>query len=242
MEIEWSDEGRIRTLRLTGNFDTTDVESFVAHIEEAADHQCFRVLLDTEGLKFINSTALGSLIKAQKRLQEFGGDLSVCTLPGFVGGVFRTLGLDRKIRCFKTPEEAIEYLQSVGGERVSVPGDEALEFVFVDEAQLAVAGEDPNTATLRTIDEQSAMFLWPNDRGLDAAAVMASGVRLHARFRIPLFHPTHVFDARAVVESTRSGTDGDLLVTVGLSELSDVERRGIRQFVQDMRLLGGDEE
>ena len=77
---------------------------------------------------------------------------------------------------------------------------------------------------------------------LDDVERLPPGVRLHVRFRIPLFHPSHVFDARAVVEGARGSAGKEVHVTVRLSELSDVERRGIQQFVQDMRLLGGGEE
>src|SRR5210317_1421282 len=118
MEILSAFDDGIHVLHLVGNFDTTDVDTFHAHIEGAVDNQQFKVLVDTSQMRFINSTALGSLIRAQKRMQQYGGDLAVAELPSFASGVFKTLGLDRKIRCFKDQTEAKAYLHSVGAEGV----------------------------------------------------------------------------------------------------------------------------
>ena len=62
-------------------------------------------------MTFINSTAIWSLIRAQKRLNQNGGDLAVAELDGFPASVFKTLGLDLKIRCFASEAEAVSYLK-----------------------------------------------------------------------------------------------------------------------------------
>ena len=241
MEIKQSQEGGVRVLAIIGAFDSTNIETFDAHITEAVDTECVRVLVDTEHLRFINSTALGSLIRAQKRLNEYGGDLAVCALPGFVSGVFKTLGLDRKIQCFGAKDEAVAYLHTVGDECVDVPGAEDLGFLFVGAEQVAIAGEEPRNAILQSLSDQRLTFRWENDEGPGVAAVMAPGARLQVRFMLKLFQPTYVFDMLVDVESAVQGTGSDFLVTARVVEVADVERRVIQQFVRDMRLLGGED-
>jgi anti-anti-sigma factor len=240
MEILRSDDDGIRTLRLVGNFDTTDVETFHAHIEEAIDEQCFRVLVDSEQMRFINSTALGSLIRAQKRLQQYGGDLAICALPSFAGRVFKTLGLDRKIRCFDSDGEASNYLQSVGAEGVDVEGDQQVGFVFSGDDQIAVAGEDPRIGTMKSIGEYGIQFQWENLDDLDVDTMFAAGAVVQLRFRLPLYHESHMFDAIASVVNATVTAGNKVTVQTKFTNLSDVERRAIQQFVRDLRYLKGE--
>lgn len=240
MDMERSDDGGIRRLRLSGNFDTTDVEGFLAYIEEAIDDRCYLVLIDAANMRFINSTALGSLIKAQKRLQQFDGDLSVCTLPAFVSSVFKTLGLDRKIRCFREEGEAEEYLRSLSGKCVDVPGEDDLGFLFTDPSQVAIAGDDPRSALVKSLSEERIVFHWPDEEGLDRAEVLRSGTPLHTRFTLRLYHPEHVFEAHVAVEGVSDAEGGGALVSARFVTMSDEDRRAVEKFLEDLRGLGGD--
>lgn len=240
MEILRSDEDGIRTLRLVGNFDTTDVETFHAHVEEALDGQCFRVLVDAADMRFINSTALGSLIRAQKRLQQYGGDLAISSLPSFAGRVFKTLGLDRKIRCFEAAAEAASYLQSVGAEGIEVEGDQQVGFAFSGDEQIAVAGEEPRIGTLKQIGEYGIQFQWENLDALDIDTMFKIGAVIQLRFRLPLYHESHMFDAIATVVNVTVTAGNKVTVHTKFTNLSDVERRAIQQYVRDLRYLKGE--
>jgi len=240
MEILRSDDDGIRILRLVGNFDTRDVETFHAHVEEAIDAQYFRVLVDAEQMRFINSTALGSLIRAQKRLQQYGGDLAICALPSFASGVFKTLGLDRKIRCFDGSEQASSYLQSVGAEGVGVEGDQQVGFVFSADEQIAVAGDEPRIGTMKNIGEYGIQFQWENLDDLDVDTMFAAGAVIQLRFRLPLYHESHMFDAIASVVNATVTAGNKVTVHTKFTNLSDVERRAIQQFVRDLRYLKGE--
>ncbi len=240
MEILNSDDEGIRILRLVGNFDTTDVETFHAHVEAAIDAQYFRVLVDADQMRFINSTALGSLIRAQKRVQQYGGDLAICALPSFAAGVFKTLGLDRKIRCFEAADQASEYLESVGAEGVGVEGDQQVGFVFSSDAQVAVAGDEPRMGTMKNIGEYGIQFQWENLDDLDVDTMFATGAVLQLRFRLPLYHESHMFDAIAMVVNATVTAGNKVTVQTKFTNLSDVERRAIQQFVRDLRYLKGE--
>lgn len=240
MEILSSVDDGIQYLHLVGNFDTTDVDTFQAHVEEAVDAQHFKVLVNASQMRFINSTALGSLIRAQKRLQQYGGDLSVAELPTFAAGVFKTLGLDRKIRCFGEESEALDYLQSVGSEGISVEGDQQVGFTFVGEEQLTVAGDEPRLGVMKSIGEYGVQFQWENLDGLDADTMFTTGAPVRVRFRLPLYHESHMFHADAEVVNSTVTAGNKVTVQTKFTNLSDVERRAIQQFVRDLRYLKGE--
>ena len=240
MEILSSHEDGIQYLHLVGNFDTTDVETFHAHVEESIDAQNFRVLVNAEGMRFINSTALGSLIRAQKRLQQYGGDLAIAALPSFAAGVFKTLGLDRKIRCFGGVDQAVDFLRSVGAEGVGVEGDQQVGFSFVGDDQIAVAGDEPRIGTMKSIGEYGVQFLWENLDSLDVDTMFASGAPVRVRFRLPLYHESHMFHADATIVNATVTAGNKVTVQTKFTNLSDVERRAIQQFVRDLRYLKGE--
>ena len=239
MEILRSDDDGIRILRLVGNFDTTDVETFHAHIEEAIDGQCFRVLVDSEQMRFINSTALGSLIRAQKRLQQYGGDLAISALPSFAGRVFKTLGLDRKIRCFKNQSEAKSYLHSVGAEGVGVEGEQQVGFLFTAQEQIEAAGDEPRIGLMKSIGEHGVQFQWENLDALDVETMFSPGAPIRVEFRLPLYHESHTFHADAQVVNSTVTAGNRVTVQTRFTSLSEVERRAIQQFVRDLRYLRG---
>lgn len=101
-------------LDVNGDFDSSDVDAFEGHVEDALQEPPSRLLLDGTRIRLINSTAIQSLLRAQVRLQENGGDLAVSGLSPFVKSVFGTLGIDRRVRCFDSDHEALEWLRSGG--------------------------------------------------------------------------------------------------------------------------------
>src|SRR6185503_8811412 len=151
MEILSATEDGVRFLGFVGAFDTPEVEAFQAHIDSSIDEQVFKVVINLGRMSFINSTALVALIRAQKRLNQYGGDLALAEPSAFANGVFKTLGIDRKIKCFPAEADAVEYMKNVGAEGVGVEGEQQVAFSFVDRAQTAVAGAEPRVGLLKSI-------------------------------------------------------------------------------------------
>jgi anti-anti-sigma factor len=65
MEILSATEDGVRFLGFVGAFDTPEVDGFQAHVDSAIDEQVFKVVINLGQMSFINSTALGALIRAQ---------------------------------------------------------------------------------------------------------------------------------------------------------------------------------
>ena len=240
MEILSATEEGIRFLGFVGAFDTPEVEGFQAHVDGSIDEQLFKIVINLGQMSFINSTALGALIRAQKRLNQYGGDLALAEPSAFATGVFKTLGIDRKIRCFKSEAEGVEYLKTVGSEGVGVEGEQQVSFSFADKAQTAAAGEDARIGVLKNIGEQGITFQWENLDNLDVEKMFVPGAPLRLRFQLPLYHETHLFTADANVASAAITAGGRVTVNAKFANLKDVERRAIQQFVRDLRYLKGE--
>ena len=240
MEILSATEEGVRFLGFVGAFDTPEVDAFQAHVDSAIDEQVFKVVINLGQMSFINSTALGALIRAQKRLNQYGGDLALAEPSAFATGVFKTLGIDRKIRCFKSEAEAVEYLKTVGSEGVGVEGEQQVSFAFSDKAQTAAAGEEARIGVMKNIGEQGITFQWENLDNLDVEKMFVAGAPLRLRFQLPLYHETHLFTADASVASAAITAGGRVTVNAKFANLKDVERRAIQQFVRDLRYLKGE--
>lgn len=240
MEFLSATEEGIRYLGFVGAFDTTEVDAFQAHVDAAIDEQIFKVVINLGQMTFINSTALGTLIRAQKRLNQYGGDLALAEPTPFAAGVFKTLGIDRKIKCFGSEAEAVEYLRSVGSEGVGVEGEQQVSFSFTDHAQVAVAGSEPRVGLLKSIGEFGVTMQWENLDDLDVEKMFVPGAAMRLKFQLPLYHETHLFTAEASVVSSNFTAGNRLTVQAKFLNLREVERNSIQQFVRDLRYLKGE--
>lgn len=240
MEILSASEDGVRYLGFVGAFDTPEVEAFNAHLDAAIDEQHFRVVINAGQMTFINSTALGSLIRAQKRLKQYGGDLAVAELSGFAVQVFKTLGIDRKVRCFPSETEAVDYLKSVGSEGVGVEGEIQVTFQLTGPAQAAAAGADPRIGVMKSIGEAALSFQWENLDGLDVDAMFPAGAPVTLRFHLPLYHESHTFQADATVAAHHVTAGSRVMVQCRFVHLAEVEKKAVQQYVRDLRYLKGE--
>lgn len=106
MELLAADDNGVRTLRLLGNFEPTDVVRFEALVEQAVAEGHTRIVVDAAHVKLVCSAALSAFLRGQERLVEAGGDLVMAGMPHFAAELFQTLGLDRRIQCVETLQEA----------------------------------------------------------------------------------------------------------------------------------------
>lgn len=238
MDIRKEVTDGILILALVGDFDTTETDWFSAEISEAIDGGHFRVLLDLGGLEFINSTALGTLLRAQKRLAQYGGGLAATGASSDVAKTFRILQLDRKIPLFPTADAATDHLKSLSPEGVSASGEE-VEFRVAGAED--VLGPRPRRARLESLHEEGLVFAFENLEGIDSEAAFPNGAAVELRFRLPLYHQSHVFRAEgSLVRHEPLGRETVLLHVV-FRDLSETDREAVRQYVKDLRFLKGDD-
>ena len=126
-------------LHLRGEFDTYYCPHLQKEIDDLQAAGVLRVALNMRLVKFINSTALGAVIKASKSLSGDGGRLAIARPSSFVRDIMEKVGLDRVVPIFDTDEAAGTYLL----EATPAPKVESDESILDDESSLLFTPADP---------------------------------------------------------------------------------------------------
>lgn len=95
-------------LPLAGDVDLASAPALRLRLNELSEEPPAFIVLDTSELDFIDSTGLGVLVGALRRIRTSGGDLRIAAAPSPIARVFAVTGLDRVFRLFPTVEEARE--------------------------------------------------------------------------------------------------------------------------------------
>jgi len=87
-------EGR-EVLILDGEIDLSSAHLLAEHIDQVIESGARVVVLDFAAVTFVNSTGLGAMVAATKRLRTDGGDLVLRQFRGIPASALATTGLDR---------------------------------------------------------------------------------------------------------------------------------------------------
>ncbi len=82
-------------LALAGEIDLSTSHLLVDAIDAAIEAGATTVVLDFGEVTFVNSTGLGAMVAATKRLRQLGGDLVLRHFRGIPASALATTGLDR---------------------------------------------------------------------------------------------------------------------------------------------------
>lgn len=72
-----------------------------------------KLLVNMEGLDFIDSSGIGILIKAAKLIRSNRGDISLFNVPERIDMIFKPVELRKFIKMFDTEKEAITYFRMI---------------------------------------------------------------------------------------------------------------------------------
>jgi anti-sigma B factor antagonist len=108
VEIEISDEGGYRVLRPQGDLDVYTVGSLRDALGQMISDKTPKVVVDLDGVPFMDSSGLGALMGGVRRMREIGGDLAVaCTREQHLK-LFTITGFGEGVSIAPTVEEAAE--------------------------------------------------------------------------------------------------------------------------------------
>jgi len=110
MLLEKKTVGDVLVVAVGGELTPSSTAEFAAQIERLVDAGHSRLVLNLSQLEYINSTALGFLVKLSKRLREARSDLVISRPSKFFETTVRTLGLDSIFTILDTDEDAVRYL------------------------------------------------------------------------------------------------------------------------------------
>jgi anti-anti-sigma factor len=95
MKVIKESHGDAVVLTLKGEFDSFVTGPFSEEVQKVFDDGCHRIVLNMRLVKFVNSTALGAMIRARKSCQAEAGDLVVSQPSQAVREAMEALGLDK---------------------------------------------------------------------------------------------------------------------------------------------------
>ena len=246
------DDGEVNVviLKFTGEFDTFNLPGFSERIDRMIALGDVRMVLDLHLLKFINSAALGYLIKTHKAVKEKGGEMVLARPSKFLKKTLVTLGLDGVFKIFDTVENAISHFKdgkSVGQFRPSAEHDESLTgavpILFRTRAG-AADNQPPNqVGRIVTLYEDGLLFRYEPQKGAQGAdpvkGTLKEGSKLKLKFRQPFVLKDYYFemDADIVQVSQMFGVEeqdeGVITVKVRYDKMKDEDRRHLEQFWRD---------
>jgi anti-sigma B factor antagonist len=111
VEIEIEDAGGYRILRPSGDLDVYTVGSLRDALGVMVEQDTPKVVVDLDGVPFMDSSGLGALMGGVRRLREAGGDLAIsCTREQHLK-LFTITGFGEGVSIAPTVEEAAKGLR-----------------------------------------------------------------------------------------------------------------------------------
>ena len=244
MKIDKSNHDDYAVLTLKGEFDTFYCPMLQQEVETLVERGVSHILLDLRLVKFINSTALGAIIKAHKRCRAEGGDLVISRPSSFVRDVITKVGIDKLITMYDSEEEATQEIvkhlnkQELTGE---APVDDVKVLIaFPDETRNKMLGKRGTlVGTMANVDDRGLQFTWDGKKRditqEQASQLFFADGDIHLKFQVKMIKKSF-FDVTGKVTSTEPSGDG-VRVQVAFDSITDPDREALGQFAQDMAYL-----
>jgi stage II sporulation protein AA (anti-sigma F factor antagonist) len=232
-------------LTLKGEFDTIHVPVLQEEVEALVERGFGHLILDLRLVKFINSTALGAIIRAHKRCKAEGGELVLSQPSNFVRDVIKKVGIDKLIPMYETESEATKAIikmlnaRELAGE---APVDrEKVLITFPDETRnKMIGGKKALVGAMSNVDSQKVQFVWNGtNQGVSADAarqLFFKGSDLQLKFQVKMLKKTF-FEITSKVAACDPVGDGSVRVTATHNKISDGDRAALAQFAEDMEFL-----
>lgn len=98
-------------VRLEGELDMHSANEFRQTVDNALDSsEAKHILLNLDGVNFIDSSGLGVILGRYKRVSVFNGQILAVSIHPQIAKIFELAGLFKIIRVFNNETEALAYL------------------------------------------------------------------------------------------------------------------------------------
>src|SRR5215468_1522460 len=104
----------IFSVSVAGEVDLATAPELKEALGEVVSSGASGVLVDLSNATFIDSTTLGVLMGAVKRLRPYGGEIAIACKDPNIRKIFEITLLDRIFEIYPTPDEAIRHLSGNG--------------------------------------------------------------------------------------------------------------------------------
>lgn len=94
-------------VRVNGEVDVYTSPELKTALVDALQQSDGKVIVDLDGVGFIDSSGLGVLVGALRRAREAGGDMKIVSARAAVEKILKITGLDRVFPLYRTVDEAL---------------------------------------------------------------------------------------------------------------------------------------
>jgi stage II sporulation protein AA (anti-sigma F factor antagonist) len=264
MHIQAEARDNYTVLHLRGEFDTFYCPLLLQEVEGLIAAGERRVVLNMRLVRFVNSTALGTILKAHKAMQAVEGALSISRPSTFVRDILEKVGIDKIVGVHDSDESAGAALTDEG----ATAGDDdtlldlddggSILFTLVDGERLehfvarssgaitnpvhghAFGSNWRGIGRMATLDAENLSFTWDGGKtGLtpfEMGQLLALGTELAVKFRLPLLRKGHLA-AEVTVTAIEERADG-VKVAARFGDKTDTATSdAVRQYAQDIAFL-----
>ena len=118
MEITVAEDQGVTVVKLAGEMDASNSAQARDRLGQVAQGEGLRVAVDMEGLRFLDSSGLATLISFMKAVREAGGEVALARPQSPVRRIFELTRLDQVFEVFADLEEAKRVLTSAASSDV----------------------------------------------------------------------------------------------------------------------------
>jgi anti-anti-sigma factor len=232
-------------LALKGEFDTFYVTSLHQEIESLLESGISQVILNLRLVKFINSTALGAIIRAHKLCRAANGDMVIAAPSAVVRDIVSKVGLDQLVTVYDQEEQAVKHviknLNNLELSGAAPLNQESVMITFPDETRnQQIGGRKTLLATIGNVNGDRLQFSWtPKKAGLSqdqAKQLFFVGSEIHVKFQVKMFKKGY-FDTDAKITSLEVPDAETVRVVAAFTSMKDTDREALSQFAEDMEFL-----
>jgi anti-anti-sigma factor len=103
-------DASVRFVAPDGELDLRTARLLASELSEAVGDSSRPVVVDLTGVSFIDSTGLGTIVKAHQRLHRQGRRMAVVASEGPVTRLMALTGLDKTVRVFADRTDAVAFV------------------------------------------------------------------------------------------------------------------------------------
>jgi anti-anti-sigma factor len=258
MKLDISDEGDVTIVEFTGELDAFNLAQTAKDIDGLIDAGDKKLVFNLKKLAFINSSALGYLIKVRKKAQAVGGDVVLVQPSNFFRKTLVTLGLDKLFSVYETTDDGVHHYAAKG--KLAAPGadlGEEIDETLTGANAVMFSLEPPIPGAKRYVGRITSLYNnglkfrwevpgWTRDFRPPLSTAnfdkeIHPGRRMRIKFRQPFMVQGHYFEMDAVISSVSRDVrdDGQDVAAFGVkyenAKPDDLEM--LKRFVDDMAEL-----
>ena len=255
MKLDISHAGDVTIVEFAGEFDAFNLAPTAKELDALIESGSARLVFELHALSFINSSALGYLIKVRKKAQAAGGDVVLARPSNFFRKTLVTLGLDRLFCVYETDEDGIRHYTA----KLAIPGADLGQ--EIDEtltgANTILFSMVPAIGTKRYVGRITSLYSnglkfrwevpgWTRDFRPPLSTAnfdkeMHPGRKMRIKFRQPFMVQGHYFEMDAAIalisRDVRDDGRDEAVFSIKYDSAKPEDLEMLKRFVDDMAEL-----